>query len=728
MKFQPFKFLDRIVARAKGNDMTNSVIVRAGKQLGPWQDMLGYVPRLVNPYFYEALREAIGPIDGAINRLVTLDGIIRVRGGNDALTQLIQNELLASIPVNDEEAGLQAFYASQSNELYEQGFAVGELVMDAKGRELIGLRVADSKGIVFHRNDRGVLETWYRPPTPKAAGRMDGSDQIETVLRNTVGLATTALIDGNYAQLADGSTIYVAYQPEADGPYGTAIMRSIEFVAQILLTIQNAQAQVWGRYGDPPLSLTYKTKNRALNADQLAKRRDLLASQLASVLDAKRKGNSADFVQAIGADDDIIINVIGAQGFELQIEMPARHMMEQILAKFGLPAWMLGMQWSTAERMADQQSEMVLQEARTRFERRKAGLNRLVATWLRGRGKTWKAGDWELYQELPSLADELKRAQADFLRAQTQMMLNGQQPVTGNGTSTRSVDVFHAKHDGSIDWFPGFRRRAARGHSHHKSGGDGGDGTDPGEPWAEGDPELPIIERTAVDGLLQLWDQLASETLAQLRLHESGAASFSFDAVASAEQLMNLNELFIAAAGAEDGPLLQQAYASWVRGLRNAASESGAEAAIEATRQTMRDTLRARAFTYVRDAAVRSYKDDIVDDLANGIYDGLNPIEVAARLRARFGVHDYDWERLARSEIASAQAAGKEAQYKAEGLTRYDFVTAADACPICTDIAARGPYTLGEGPMPMDSTHPHCRCTIVARPDSGASAADDTGP
>ena len=42
----------------------------------------------------------------------------------------------------------------------------------------------------------------------------------------------------------------------------------------------------------------------------------------------------------------------------------------------------------------------------------------------RSRGRTWKPGDWELTQTLPNLMDEAKRAQADFLRAQTALMLN----------------------------------------------------------------------------------------------------------------------------------------------------------------------------------------------------------------------------------------------------------------------------------------------------------------
>ena len=70
------------IIAGKANEMSTSVINRAGHALGAWHDSLarGFLPREVNPYFYEALREAVGMLDGGINRLVTLDGIVRVRG------------------------------------------------------------------------------------------------------------------------------------------------------------------------------------------------------------------------------------------------------------------------------------------------------------------------------------------------------------------------------------------------------------------------------------------------------------------------------------------------------------------------------------------------------------------------------------------------------------------------------------------------------------------------
>lgn len=704
----------------KANNMSSSVIERAGSTLGIWGSSVGsgFVPRQVNPYFYEALREAIGMIDGGINTLVTLDGIVRVRGKNERLVKLIRTGLMQRIPVNDNEQGLQAFYASQGNEIYEQGFSVGETVMDAQGRELIGLRVADSKGIGFMRGD-GTLRTFYRPPAPKRTGRRDGTDEVETVLRNQGMTAIDAISRSQFVELPADRVVYASYQSEADNPYGTSIIRSIEFVSQIMLRIHNATGQVWDRFGDPPLQLVYKTKNTKLQAKDLDARRDKLATELQKVLTAKRLGNSADFVQAIGADDTIEIRVIGGDGKPLEIEMPARHMAEQVLAKFGLPSWMMGLQWSTAERMADQQSEMVLQASRTRFERRLPGLVSIVETWLRGRGETWEHDDWELYQELPSLRDVLKRAQAGFLLAQTAMMNGGViDPELANDPQLLDdAKVFHVEHDGHINFFAP-RLRAQRAPHQHRKAKAKGEEDDESEPWAEDDTELPKIERRAIDGLIALWDSFRDDTLRILGLSTLGKAAeqpFQFDAIASLGELLRRLDTFIGAATSEDGPLLREMFAAWVRGMENAVAGTDVAAAVEQARASMVAAMSARASQWVPIAAVRSFTDDILADLRQGLFDGKNPLEVARLLRKRFGAHDYDWERLARSEIARGHGLGKLDQYRRLGLTSIDWVTAVvDVCPVCTGIAEENPYTIDNVPIIVDDSHPGCRCTYAA--------------
>lgn len=742
MNFNPLSWFGRGGAATPGglrksNDVGSSAVVRASEALGPWSGPLGgFQARKINPSFYEALRESIGPLDGAIEKTVTLDGLLEVEGGNDALTQLIQRELIGNLPVNDLGAGLQTFYAIHGNEMYEQGFGVGELVFDRRGRELIGLRIADSKGVAYRRNpDTQQLETWYRPPCPPKSGRRDGTDAIETLLRNGnfSGDLAGVLSQWGYVELDSRTLVHIARSPEADNPYGVSLLRGIEFVSQILLRMQNATGQVWERFGDPVFHISYKTKNRGIKGSDLEARRRKLHDDLRDAMVAKSRGNSADFVTAVAADDDVVVSVIGAEGQALEIEQPARHMMEQIVGKTELAPWLFGLQWSTSERMADNQSEIMLQAAKTRFITRTPGLNRIVETWLRGRGKTWKEGDWKLVQRLPNIRDTLKNAQAEFLQAQTQLMLGNGAPrartpraPTGQGGNDDPPSAepgggpkaarFRVKHDGTIDFDFPFEADLPLAHVHqHKA-------ADTPEPFAESDPELPKIEQAAVDALLTAWHHLRDATLQALGLPSTRKApevfTFTPDMLAA---LLQVQQDMLAEATDPAGQFLQQVFAAWVRGVINAATdidrEAEAEQVIEAARAQAQLAVQARGLQFVRNTTIRSFEQAILPDITNGTYDGQNPREIAAALKKKFAKQEYDFVQLARSETADAQVRGKLAAFMRMGITRYGLLTAEGACIVCRNLAAEGPYDIGAGPLPIMDTHPNCRCSIRADMD-----------
>lgn len=412
---------------------------RTAAPLGPFSAIGSqFVPTQVNPYLYEALRRALPPLDGGIDALVSLDGIVRVEGRNEALVTDIR-EWMESVPVNDAQKGLQSFYAGLGNERYEQGHAVGEWIIDNEAREIVGLRIADSKGVRYERTPAG-LSVWYAAPYTNPGGRRDGTDDAERIIRGSVawaGVGAGTLTALGYKPLRSDALVYSVNQPEADNPYGTSKLRSVEFVSTILLTVQNATRQVWERFGDPSFSVTYKTANPKVNAGELANRRKEIADSLAATLQAKRYGNSADFVQALGRDDEIKVEVLGGNGQVLEIEMPARHLLEQVLSKFRLASWMMGFQWNTSDRASDGQVEMALMDSKTRWESVRPYLTDIVATRLRLQGKTWRPGDWTLVQELPNLRDITKQAQADFLMAQTALMLAG----SGKGGATGADDI-----------------------------------------------------------------------------------------------------------------------------------------------------------------------------------------------------------------------------------------------------------------------------------------------
>lgn len=679
---------------------------RQSSPMGAWSGVIGqWQPRARSPYLLEALREAIPILDGGINRLVTLDGILTVEGDNDALVQEIDT-WMRNVPVNDLECGYQAFYAGQGAEHYEQGVGLGEFIYDRRGRDVIGLRVADSKGLAFVREtDR--LRVFYRTPEATRDLRPDGLGAVEQLLSGTTrGDTVSGLRSEGFVELDARQCSFALHRPEADDPYGVSILRSMPFVAQILLKMENAAGRAWERFGDPSFHVHYGTKNRKVDAAEADRRARAIAADLAKALQAKARGNSVDLSTAAAMDDEITIGVIGANGTALEIEAPARHILEQIVAGFGLPGWMLGVTWSQAAGIGEQQSVIVLQEAQTRFELREPQLRRPVEAMLRARGRTWKNGDWKLVQVTPNLMDIQKRAQADFLAAQTAMML-GQtgQPLP----SPRGVDN---------------GLRASRGAPRRKAGAKAGgdDEEDGGESWAQRDPALPRLESATIDRLLGRWVELRDDVFDELGLDGMADDDFRFDQDLTASLAARGN----AAQSSMTKTIVGAQQSAWERGIANAGLEVSADfgdalvrAAIAAARERIRTVYATSGLELVRSGIAREYQTRIVAALTSGEFDGQNPVNVAAALRARFAAGNYNWERLARTEIAMAQSEGKLDLLRQQGVTRYDYETANDALVsrICRTLAAAGPYLVADpaSPIPGRDSHPQCRCTIMPR-------------
>lgn len=246
------------------------------------------------------------------------------------------------------------------------------------------------------------------------------------------------------------------------------------------------------------------------------------------------------------------------------------------------------------------------------------------------------------------------------------------------------------------------------------------------EDFAEDDLRLPLIERIAILAMRGLWRQLRDRVLALLGLNGPIEELFTFDPN-DLVQLIVDGDLFAAAAAAPSGPLTNAQVASWTRGARNGAADLKLEwnsdavrGAIDRQLARIREHYAQSGLQLVRSGIVRGYRPQIVAALQAGEFDGQNPVHIARELKKRFDAGEYNWERLARSEVTYAQASGKRALYQSQGVEEYDYVTAGDAkvSARCRELAAAGPYKVADpkSPLPMRDSHPNCRCSIRAVP------------
>ena len=113
------------------------------------------------------------------------------------------------------------------------------------------------------------------------------------------------------------------------------------------------------------------------------------------------------------------IRVIGADSPILDTEVPVRQLLEQIIAKLGVPPFLLGLHWSTTERMSKQQADLLTSELERYRSLLTPVLRRILDTHLRLWGHTAPfAVEW---QDI-SLQDTAELAQARYDNARAAVL------------------------------------------------------------------------------------------------------------------------------------------------------------------------------------------------------------------------------------------------------------------------------------------------------------------
>lgn len=112
-----------------------------------------YVPLLDGETaLYREVREAVPVVDAAICKLIRLTGGVRVACGNERAEQGLQR-FLREVPVGRGQRGINAFLDCYLDSLLTCGRAVGEIVPDAEGREIVAVLCADVSQVEVREGD-----------------------------------------------------------------------------------------------------------------------------------------------------------------------------------------------------------------------------------------------------------------------------------------------------------------------------------------------------------------------------------------------------------------------------------------------------------------------------------------------------------------------------------------------------------------------------------------------
>lgn len=334
---------------------------------------------------YYALREAVPVIDAAVFKIVRLTGGFNIEC-TDLSAQREIRRFIEDVPVGGNRMGLNSFVSSYLEQLITCGTAMGEIVTDTQGtpRALFNSPLDD---ITLKRSRNGVdIDIFTGSGT-----------ELQRVPRPEMCLLSVL-------------------DPDPGALTGNSMLKGLPFVSSVLLKIFESIGANWERVGNLRFAVTYNPKNDALDRAYAKDRALQVAKEWGEAMQSG--GEIRDFV-AVG---DVQIKVIGADNQILDSEVPVRQLLEQIVAKTGLPPFMLGLSWSSTERMSSQQADALTSELEAYRRILTPVIRKICTAFLRSKGYIC---DPQVVWDDITLQDEVEESKAALYRAQAQKILNG---------------------------------------------------------------------------------------------------------------------------------------------------------------------------------------------------------------------------------------------------------------------------------------------------------------
>lgn len=378
LKFSRKGAARRAERSAEATDTACTAVQTARQHRHPFYELDGYIP-LSEPErrLYAAIREAVPVIDAAICKIVRLVGGFKVECSDGGAAEAL-GEFLRTVQVGSTGRGINAFIDIYLDQLITYGTAVGEIVPDARHTTV------------------GAL---YNVPL--------GDIELKKG-KNPLAVQICRVEDGHALPVKYPGLILVsALNPDPGQAYGSSLLKSLPFVSATLLKIFNTIGINFERFGNLRYAVTYKPDTQ-LDGASAERRAMQLAREWSGVM---QPGSVKDFV-AVG---DVQIKVIGADNQVLDYSVPVRHMMEQIVAKTGIPPFMLGLSWSTTEKMSSQQADILTSELQAYRRLLDPVICRICNLWLRLNGY---AADACVVWDNINMQDEVEIARANLLNMQ----------------------------------------------------------------------------------------------------------------------------------------------------------------------------------------------------------------------------------------------------------------------------------------------------------------------
>ena len=284
------------------------------------------LPAAVQPFekeLYDRLRCAVPIIDAAIMKIIRLTGGFHVVCSDEEYQQELDS-FLSSVPVGLTGRSVGCFADNFLDSLLTYGSAVGEIVTDTEQQRIAGLWNGDISRI-------------------RIASGADPFIRSYTITES----------DGSSRKIAHPERILYS---SLTG--GHSLLRGLPSLSGILMRIYDCIGQNFDRAGNVRYAVTYKPTGEAGDVMYSREKAQQIAREWADGMNSAKYGQVKDFV-AVG---DVDIKVIGAENKLFDTNVPVRQILEQLIAKLSIPPFLLGLSWSSTERMSSQQADILTSE------------------------------------------------------------------------------------------------------------------------------------------------------------------------------------------------------------------------------------------------------------------------------------------------------------------------------------------------------------------------------
>lgn len=346
-----------------------------------------YQPLKCNIELFRVIRESCPWANIAVLKRIKLIGdfTFETYGKQGLLDKM--NDFKQNVKVNSMGTGVDTYLVELEDSTFCDGYAVGEIIPLKSMTGIHRLKTCNSLDFRFVADkETGLITLGIHKPGQMEPEPIENMDLIT----------------------------YLTFDQRRGNPQGYSLFYSLPFVYQILMRMEQSWSNSAWRVGDPTFFSLVKG-GKGQTAEEVNTMSSALADQVANVMSLKHQGQTGDLRGGVMEGGDVTITTLGADGKPIVEAVPVRSIEEQFVSALDIPPYMLGLSWSTTERMAIHLNDMAVSNAKWERKRVNHIIRQVMDTFLTLTGDA--GAKWDIIWDEVNLFDEEYQARARNLNA-----------------------------------------------------------------------------------------------------------------------------------------------------------------------------------------------------------------------------------------------------------------------------------------------------------------------